>query len=122
MSIHTSKHQHQVEQAQLEQWVVRPGQAVEDIRKYFPEFDRIAPLAFIIKTVYSVDLCALMVAAKHEKVLRIFDLITHHQTHCFNGLFSAIDIISEEEIVRLRREPTILKKTQKIVILTMDIA
>lgn len=50
-------------------------QAVEAISKRLPQFNVVSSLAFVVKTVYAVDRCALVVAAKNEKVLGVFDFV-----------------------------------------------
>jgi hypothetical protein len=43
-----------------------------------------------------------MVSPQQEKISRIFDLVGHQQADDFEREFSTINIISKEEIVRLR--------------------
>jgi hypothetical protein len=56
-------------------------QAVEAIRKGLPQLDVVSPLALVIEAIDSVDGCTLVVAAKDEKVLGIFDLVCQEQAN-----------------------------------------
>lgn len=60
-----------------------------------------------------------MVSAKKKEVLRKLDFESQQQTYGFKRLFSSIDIISQKQIVCLRRKSTVLKETQQIKVLPM---
>ena len=62
-----------------------------------------------------------MVAPKQEKILRILNLVAQKQSDRFNGLFAAVNVITKEQVVRLRWETTILKDSQQVVVLAMHI-
>ena len=62
-----------------------------------------------------------MVASQDEKVFGVFDLVGEEQTDGLEGLFSSIDIVSEEEVVCLWWETAIFKQSEEIVVLAMDI-
>jgi len=62
-----------------------------------------------------------MVAPKQEKILRILNLVAQEQSDRFNGLFAAVNVITKEQVVRLRWETTILKDSQQVVVLAMHI-
>lgn len=51
-------------------------QTVEDIRKDFPEFNRVAAFALIIKAINTINLRALVVASQQEEILGVLDLVT----------------------------------------------
>ena len=53
-----------------------------------------------------------MVAAQQEKVLRILDFVAQEKANRFDRLLAAVDIVTKEKIVGLRRESTILKDPQ----------
>ena len=97
-------------------------QAIEAVGEGFPELDVISPLALIVETIDTVDGCAFMVAAKHEEVLRVLDLVCKKQADGFERLLASVYIIAEEEVVRLGGEAAIFKQTEKIVVLTVYIA
>ena len=62
-----------------------------------------------------------MVAPKQENILRILNLVAQEQSDRFNGLFAAVNVITKEQVVRLRWETTILKDSQQVVVLAMHI-
>lgn len=53
----------------------RNRQAIEAIRKRLPQLDVVSSLALVVEAVYAVDGRALVVAAQHEEVLRVLDLV-----------------------------------------------
>jgi len=55
-------------------------QTVEAICEWFPEFDVVSSLTFIIEAVDSVDAGTLMVTSQKEEVLRILDLVSKKKT------------------------------------------
>ncbi len=69
-------------------------QTVKDVRKNFPEFDRVAALAFIVEAINSINLRALVIASQQEEVLRIFDLEAQQQRNRFNRLLASIDVVT----------------------------
>ena len=77
---------------------------------------------FVVKTVDAVNTCALVVAAEDEEVLRVLDLVRKEQADGLHALLAAVDVVTEEEIVRLRREAAILEQAQQVVVLPVDIA
>jgi len=62
-----------------------------------------------------------VVTTENEEVLWVLDLVCEQQANGFQRLFSSIYIVAEEEVVRLWREATVFKKSEKIVVLTVDI-
>ena len=98
------------------------GQAIETIRERLPQLDIVASLAFIVEPIYTIDRGALMITAKNEEILRIFDLIRKKEANGFERLFTTINVIAKEEIVRFWRKSSILKQAEKIVVLPMYVA
>lgn len=97
------------------------GQAVEAVGESLPKLDVIPPFALIVETVDSVNRGTLVVATKDEEVFGVFDLVCEEKADGFQGLLATIDIVSEKEVVGLWREATVFEKTQKIVVLAVDI-
>ena len=62
-----------------------------------------------------------MIPSEQEKIFWILYLITEEKANSFDRLFTAIDVISQEEIVGFRRETSIFENSQEVVILAMDI-
>ncbi len=94
---------------------------IEHIAEYAPKSDRESTFALVIEAVDSVDLSTLVVSSKQEEVLRVLDFVAKEETDCFNGLFSTIDVVSQEEVIGLRGEATILEDAKQVVVLSMDI-
>jgi len=99
----------------------RDGQAVEAVREGLPQPDVVPPLALVVKAIDTVDGCALVVTAKDEEVLRVFDLVCQQQTDGLERLLTSVDVVAKEEIVCFRREATVLEQSQKVVILAVNI-
>jgi len=78
-------------------------------------------LTFIVKSIDAVDAGTLVVAAQHEEVLRIFDLVRQQQAYRFQRLFTAVNVVSEEQVITFRWKATVLKQPQQVVILSVDI-
>jgi len=62
-----------------------------------------------------------VISTKNEEVFRIFDFVGKEQTDSFQGLFSSIDVIAQEQVIGFWREATVLKKSEEVVILTMNV-
>lgn len=97
-------------------------QAVEAISEGLPELDVITALAFVVEAVNSVDRGTFMVAAQDEEILRVLDLVRQQQADRLQGLLASVYIIAKEEIVGFWGKPAVLKESEEIVVLTMDIA
>ena len=62
-----------------------------------------------------------MVSSEDEEVFGVFDLVGEEKADGFKRLFSSIDIVTQEEVVGFGREPAVLEKPQKVVILSVDV-
>lgn len=98
------------------------GKAVEAIGESLPKLDVVSSLALIVEAVNSVNGGALVVSSKEEEVLRVLDLVGEKEADGLERLLSSVDVISEEEIVGLRGEATILEESKEVIILAMHIA
>jgi hypothetical protein len=98
------------------------GQAVEAVGENFPQFNGVSPLALIVKSVDPVDGRALVIASKQEEIFRVLDLVGKQQAYGLQGLFSAVNVVAQEEVVRIGWEAAILEKAKKIIILAVNIA
>ena len=70
------------------------GKTIKAISERFPEFDVVASLAFIIKTVNPIYTGTLMVSAEEEKVLGVLDFVSKHQANSFKGLLASVNVIT----------------------------
>lgn len=97
------------------------GQAIETVRKCFPELDVVPSLALVVKAVNAIDRRALVVATQDEKVLRILDLVCEQQADCLERLLASIHVVAQEEVVCLWWKSSIFEETEQIVILAVNI-
>lgn len=97
------------------------GQAVEAVGERLPQLDIVSAFAFVVEAVDTVDRGALMVSTQNEEILGILDLVRKQQADRLQGLFSAIDVVAEEEVVRFWWESAILEQAEKIVVLAMNV-
>lgn len=86
-------------------------QAVEAVREGLPQLDIVSALAFIVEAVNAVDGGALVVATQDEEVLGILDFVGQQQTDGLKRLLATVDVVTEEEVVRLWREAAVLEQT-----------
>jgi hypothetical protein len=55
-----------------------------------------------------------VITSEKEKVFRILDFIGKHEGDAFNGLFSAVDIVAEKEVVLVAGVTAVLEKFYKV--------
>mmetsp|Transcript_67369 Transcript_67369/g.135305 ORF Transcript_67369/g.135305 Transcript_67369/m.135305 type:complete len:231 (+) Transcript_67369:439-1131(+) len=94
---------------------------VEDLTKRLPQLDVVAPLALVVEAVDAGDGGALVVATKHEEVLRMLHLVRQEQNDDFEGLGPTVDVVAQEEVVGLRGNPAVLEEAQEVVKLSVDV-
>ena len=63
-----------------------------------------------------------MVAAQDEEVLGVLDLVGEQQADRLEGLFAAVDVVAEEEVVCFGWEAAVLEQSQQVVVLSVDVA
>jgi len=97
------------------------GKAVEAVSEGLPQLYAVSSLTFIIEAIDTVDGSALVVATEQEEILGILDFVGKEKANGLKTLFATIDVISQEEIVGIRREATVFKQTKKIIVLAVDI-
>ena len=97
------------------------GQAVEAVGESLPQLDVVSSLALIVETVYEVDGGTLVVAAQDEEVLGVLDLVGQEKADGLEGLLATVDIVTEEEVVGLRWEATVLEETEEVVVLAVNV-
>ena len=97
------------------------GHAVEHVLELLPDSDAVAALALIVESVNTVDLSALVVTSEQEEVLLEFDFVGQEQNDGLKGLLATVDVITQEEVVGIRRESAVLKQSQQISKLPVNI-
>jgi hypothetical protein len=63
-----------------------------------------------------------VVAAQDEEVLGILDLVRKEEANGLERLLAPVDVVAQEEVVGLGREPAVFKQTKKIVVLSVNVA
>ena len=63
-----------------------------------------------------------MIAAQHEEVLGILDLIRQQQTNGLEALLPPIDVIPQEDVVGLGGEAAVLEQPEQVVVLAVHVA
>lgn len=96
-------------------------EAVEAVSKSLPELDVVSSLALIVEAIDTVYRCTLVVASKDKEILWILDLVGEEEADGLQGLLSSVDVVAQKEVVGFRRESSILKQTQEIVVLAVNI-
>lgn len=74
-------------------------EAVETIGEYLPELDIVSPFTLIVESINAVHRCTFVVASQEEEVLWVLDFVREEKANCFQALLSAINIISQEQVV-----------------------
>lgn len=77
---------------------------------------------FIVETVDPVDGGALVVAPEDEEVLWVFDFVGEEEADGFEALLAPVDVVAQEEVVGIGREPTVLEQTQQVIVLAVNVA
>jgi hypothetical protein len=62
-----------------------------------------------------------VVAAQDEEVLGVLDLVGQEKADGLEGLLATVDVVTEEEVVGLRRESTVLEETEEVVVLAVNV-
>lgn len=88
------------------------GQAVEAVCERLPQFDVVPSFALIVETVDSVDGRALVIASQDEEVLGVLDFICQQKADGFKGLFTSVNVVSQEQVIGFGWEASILEKSQ----------
>ena len=97
------------------------GKAVKAISESLPKLNVVSSLTLIIEAVYAVNRGTLVVSAQQEKVLRVLDLVREQEADGFQTLLATVDIVTEEEVVGIGRESSVLEQTKEVIVLPMNI-
>ena len=63
-----------------------------------------------------------MVASQEEEVLGVLDLVREEKADGLERLLAAVDVVAQEQVVRLWWEAAVLEQAQQVVVLTVDVA
>jgi hypothetical protein len=97
------------------------GKAIEAVSEGLPQLDVISAFALVVETINSVDGGALVVSSEQEEIFGILDLVSEEKAHSLEGLLASVNVITQEEVVGIGREATVLEESQQVVVLTMHI-
>lgn len=86
-------------------------EAIKTLYEFFPKLERIPSFALVIESVNTVNGAAFVVASQEEEVFRVLDLVCQKEANDFEVLLTAINIITQEQVVRLWREIADLKNS-----------
>jgi hypothetical protein len=81
----------------------------------------VTELTFIVETIYPVDTGTLMVSTQQEEVLGIFDLVRQQEADGFQRLLASVHVVSQEQVVGLGGKSSVLKQSQQVCVLTVDV-
>ena len=87
---------------------------VKNILKLLPQTNGIPIFALVVETVDSVNLAALVVSSEQEEVLLELDLVGEEQDDRLQRVLSAVHVVAQEQVVRLRWEPAVLEQPQQV--------
>jgi len=79
-------------------------------------------LTLIVESVNTVDAGALVVSTENEEVLWVLDLVGEEEADGLETLLATVDIVPEEEVIRLGREAAVLEEAQKVVVLPVNVS
>jgi hypothetical protein len=97
------------------------GKTVEAVSEGLPQFDVVAAFALVVETIDTIDRCAFVVSSEQEEILRILDFVCEEEADSLEGLLSTINVIAKEEIVGIGWEATVLKESEEVIVLAVDV-
>jgi len=95
---------------------------VEAVCKGFPELNVVSSLALIVESIDSVNTCTLVVSSQQEEVFRVFNFVGQKKANGLKRLLTSIHIVSQKQVVCFWRETSILKKSEEIVVLAVNVS
>ena len=98
------------------------GETVETVGETLPQAHVVSSLALIVEAVNTVDRSAFVIASEEKEVELVFELVGKEKAYGLYALLTTIDIVPKEQVVRSRRVATVLKQTQEVWKLTVNIS
>ena len=95
---------------------------VEAVGETLPQSHVVFSFAFIVETVDTVDRSAFVVASEKKEVELVFELVGKEKAYGLYALLTTINIVPKEQVVRSWRVATVLKQTQEVWKLTVNIS
>ena len=79
-------------------------------------------LTLVVETVDPVNRGALVVSSEQKEILWVFDFVSEEETDGLEGLFASVDVVAQEEVVGVWGEAAVLKESEEVVVLAVDVA
>ena len=89
-----------------ENFIVNEGcnwEHIENIHKLFPQCDIIPFLALFVESIYFGNVLTFVVSSEKENALRELDFVSEKKTNGLDALFSAVNIVSQEQVIWMWR-------------------
>ena len=77
---------------------------------------------FVLKVEERRQVATFVVAAQHEERLRVIDLEREQEQHALAREAPAIDVVAEEEVLRVPRVAARLEQAEQVEVLAVDVA
>mmetsp|Transcript_48829 Transcript_48829/g.156165 ORF Transcript_48829/g.156165 Transcript_48829/m.156165 type:complete len:274 (-) Transcript_48829:2-823(-) len=101
----------------------RQGEVVKEVRETLPStLTIVLSRALVVETVDLCDLPALMVPSEDRDPLRKSDLETKEQGDAFHREVTAVDVVPQKEVIRVRRETTDAEELHEVMELPVDVS
>lgn len=75
----------------------------------------------IVEAVDAVDAGTLVVAPQQEEVLGVLDLVGQEEADGLQRLLAPVHVVTQEQVIALGGEASVLKKPQQVVVLPVDV-
>jgi len=76
-------------------------EAVEGVAELLPHLDGEPAAALVVEAVDAIDPRALVIAPEEEEVLGVLDLVREQEANDLERLLPAVDVVTQEQVVRL---------------------
>jgi hypothetical protein len=63
-----------------------------------------------------------VVAPQDKEILGVLDLVRQQQTDRLERLLASVDVIAQKQVIRLWREPAVLKQPEQVIVLPVNVA
>jgi len=97
------------------------GKAIETIGKSLPKLNSKTALTLVIEPVNAVNGGALVISSKDEEIFGVFDLIRQKEANGLERLLPTVHVIPQEDVIGLGGESAVLKKTEEVIVLPVNI-
>jgi hypothetical protein len=96
-------------------------QVVEKVNKLLPKLHVVTTFALVPETVYFRNVLAFVVTTKHINHVWVLDFVAEKEADGLNALFPPVNVVTKEEISSIRRASSVIKETQKVEVLPVNV-